>query len=497
MRKMLFLYAALFASFVFYGCNKEQSEHEHEEEHEHEALSYTLYSEHTELFVEFPSLVVGEVASFAAHITVLGEVFKPLESGKVKVTLENNGSASVDAPDPPGIFRPVLKPIKTGENLKLIFEITTNDFIDTIVIKDISVYTDHETADKNHKHEEEGNEITYLKEQAWKVEFANQEVTEQTFFYTIRTTGQLITPPGEEANISAGSSGIVNYNGNYINGMKVFKGENLFNVSGTNINGENINTRVFEAKANYERAKADYERASLLIKDKIISEKEFLAIQNTYEIAEEIYNSLSKNYSSSGVRITTPISGFFKSINVKPGEFVEAGKTLAVVTQNKNLILKADLSQKYFNVINEIRSANFKTPDGVIYNTENLNGRAITPGISTGIDNLLLPINFQFDYRNDLIPGTFVEVFLKTSRIPNALVIPISALIEEQGVFYVYIQTGGESFEKREVTLAGSDGYSMQVLKGIEPGERVVTKGAYQIKLASASGVIPAHGHEH
>ena len=76
-----------------------------------------------------------------------------------------------------------------------------------------------------------------------------------------------------------------------------------------------------------------------MIKDKIISEKEFLSIQNTYEIAGEIYNSLSKNYTGSGIRITTPISGFFKSINVRQGEFVEAGKTLAVITQNKNLIL--------------------------------------------------------------------------------------------------------------------------------------------------------------
>lgn len=495
MKKMLFLYTALSVFVILCGCGKKEVTEENK--NELEPLAYTLYSEHTELFVEFKPLVVGEVSRFAAHLTILGDLFLPLTEGNVTVNVERNGSASVDAPNPPGIFRPVIKPVTAGDNFKITFLIAAKSFTDTISIDGVKVYPDMETALKDQEPELGGNDISYLKEQAWKVEFANQEVTEQTFFYTIRTTGQLITPPGEEANISASSSGIVNYNGNYINGMKVFKGENLFNVSGGNINGENINTRVFESKANYDRAKADYERASLLIKDKIISEKEFLAIQNTYEIAEEIYNSLSKNYSTSGVRITTPISGFFKSINVRPGEFVEAGKTLAVITQNKNLILKADLSQKYFNVINDIRSANFKTPDGVIYNTENLNGRAITPGISTGIDNLLLPINFQFDYRNDLIPGTFVEVYLKTSRIPNALVIPISALIEEQGVFYVYIQTGGESFEKREVTLAGSDGYSMQVLKGIEPGERVVTKGAYQIKLASSSGVIPAHGHEH
>ena len=89
------------------------------------------------------------------------------------------------------------------------------------------------------------------------------------------------------------------------------------------------------------------------------------------------------------------------------------------------------------------------------------------------------------------------EVFLKSSAIPNALIIPVSALMEEQGNFYVYVQLGGESFQKREIKIGASDGENVQVLSGIEEGERVVTKGAYQIKLSSASGELPAHGHEH
>ena len=37
----------------------------------------------------------------------------------------------------------------------------------------------------------------------------------------------------------------------------------------------------------------------------------------------------------------------------------------------------------------------------------------------------------------------------------------------------------------------------VQVLDGIKAGERVVTKGAYAIRLSSISGAIPAHGHAH
>lgn len=497
MRKLILLYIVISILFISAGCSHDH-DHDHEsEEKELEPVAYTLYAKHSELFVEFKPLVVGETSRFAAHITILGELFTPMTEGRVKVSVTGNGSASVNTPGSPGIFRPEIIPTTAGNNFKITFEIDARDFTDTITIDNVTVYPDLQTALNAQEEEPEENEITYLKEQAWKVEFANEEVKKQTFYYTMKTTGQILTPPSEEAIISATSGGVVNYNGNYISGMNVVKGENLFNVSGGNLNEGSINTKILEAKSNYERAKADYERALELNKDKIISDREFLAIKNTYEIASEVYNSLTYNYSGTGVRVYTPISGYLRTLNVRQGEYVQPGQTLATVTQNLKLILKADLSQEYIDIINEIRSANFKTPDGRTFDTESLNGKTIVYGKNTGQDNLLLPVNFEIDYRADLIPGTFVEVFLKTNRIPDVLVIPVSALIEEQGIYYVFVQTGGESFHKHEVTLGESDGINVQILSGIEEGERVVTKGAYQVKLASLSGSLPEHGHEH
>jgi membrane fusion protein, heavy metal efflux system len=96
-----------------------------------------------------------------------------------------------------------------------------------------------------------------------------------------------------------------------------------------------------------------------------------------------------------------------------------------------------------------------------------------------------------------MIPGSYAEVFLKTTPISGVLVIPISSLVEEQGIFYAYVQTAGESFQKRELKLGANDGQNVQILSGLAEGERVVTKGAYQIKLSQSSGTLPAHGHEH
>ena len=64
------------------------------------------------------------------------------------------------------------------------------------------------------------------------------------------------------------------------------------------------------------------------------------------------------------------------------------------------------------------------------------------------------------------------------------------------GIFYVYVQLDEEGYRKQEVKTGASNGKEMQIISGLQPGDRVVTKGAYQVKMASASGAIP-HGHEH
>ena len=51
--------------------------------------------------------------------------------------------------------------------------------------------------------------------------------------------------------------------------------------------------------------------------------------------------------------------------------------------------------------------------------------------------------------------------------------------------------------EKQWVTLGANNGSEVQILSGLKPGDEVVTRGAYQIKLSSASNAIPAHSHSH
>ena len=482
----------------FTSCNKKE---EAKEGSELEPLAYTLYTENSELFVEFKPLVVGETSKFAAHFTVLGENFKALTDAKITVSLivgDQGIKNAVDAPSSPGIFRLALSPKKAGTGT-LVFDIVTKNFTDKITIENVIVYPDEKTAIAQQPEHAESGDISYLKEQAWKVEFANKAIQRQTFNDVIKTSGQILSAPGDEMIVTAKASGVVVFSGkNTIVGSAVNSGSSLFTISGGDMTESNIDASVKENKANYLKAKADYERSKLLVADKIVSEKDHQQVKLQFENAQTAYTTVSKNYSAKGQNVLSPMSGFVKNVLVTEGQYVPSGTPLATISKNKKLIVQANVSQNYFSRLSSISSANFKTPQSdVVYNTAALNGRIISYGKSASASTPFIPVTFEIDNAGQLVSGSIVEIYLKSSAIADALVVPVSSLVEEQGIFYVYVQTGGESFQKREVKLGASDGLNVQILSGISENERVVTKGGYQIKLSSASGALPAHGHEH
>ena len=484
---------------LFSSCNTQQNEGLEPTE-ELLPLVYTIYTDKTELFVEFPPLISGDTIRFAAHLTELGN-FKPVTEGSLTASLIKDGKGirnTVDGPTSPGIFRPGLNPKEAGV-YRLVFELNSSGLQDRIVINNVIVYPDAATALANQEEELPGDEITYLKEQAWKTDFANMPIIPQPFSNVLKSSGKIMAAQGNETVLSAKTNGIVFFqSNNLLAGKSVNKGETLFSVSGSGLTSGNIEAQFQEARLNFETSKNDFERAQELVQDQIISEREFQERQLRFQQAQTIYNNLRQNYASGGQKVTTPINGFIKNIYVREGQFIEIGQPLAVVSQNQKLTLKAEVSQGNFSALKDISTANFRTAyDNKTYNVDSLNGKLISYGKSAVDNAYFIPVYFEVDNVGALIPNSFVEVFLKTSPIENALVIASSALMEEQGSYYVYVQTGGESFEKREVDLGANDGQRVQLLSGVKEGERVVTKGAYDIRLSSMSGELPAHGHEH
>lgn len=478
------------------GCHTHTHAHD---EPEAESFSFTFWSENIEFFLDFAPLIAGQEGSFAAHFTQMNN-FKPVDFGEASVNLLKNStiisSTKLEKPSSPGLFILNLTPPETG-TFDLRFIISTDTFKDTISINNIPVYSDEERALAARPHQPEGDEITLLKEQAWNIDFEVQKVKPQPIHEVIHTSGEIQPVKGQEKILSAKTSGIVFFKSkNLQEGRNVKLGETLFSVSSKGLIQSNLNEKFKVAKARLDKTKADYERAEKLISQEIIGQKEYEQRKMDFSIAEAEFQTLTNNYNQGGQYLSAPMSGIIKNILVTDGQFVEEGTPLIEITQNRKLLLHADVSQRHLPNLRNIKSANFKTPYQKEFQPiENYNGKLVSYGNIIEENSGFIPILFELDNVGELIPGSFVELFLLANQTESSLVISKSALMEEYGSYYVYVQTGGESFEKKEVKLGINDGMNVQVLSGISEDERIVTKGVYQVKMASMSSAIPTHTH--
>lgn len=122
----------------------------------------------------------------------------------------------------------------------------------------------------------------------------------------------------------------------------------------------------------------------------------------------------------------------------------------------------------------------------------------VSYGKSVDANNPLLPVVFKVNNTIDLLPGSFVEMYIKTRNTQPAITVPSISIVEEMGNYFVYVQLTPEFFEKREVRIGQTDGKRTEIVSGLKEGERVVGKGAILVKLAQASGTLDAHsGHVH
>ncbi len=314
------------------------------------------------------------------------------------------------------------------------------------------------------------------------------------FNEVIHTSGQILSAMGDETTVVAKSSGIISF-GRLAEGSAVGKGSLIATVSSKDIGGGDL---LAKAKAVYETAKKEYERDLQLSKDNIVSESHLDQSRLAFEQAKAEYDALASGSSEDGnVSVTSPLGGFIKKLCVAQGDYVETGVPVAVVSQNRRLRLRADVSEKYYGLLAGIKDANFTTSySDKAYSLKGLNGRLLGYGKASDGD-YYIPVTFEFDNKGDLVAGTYAEVYLKSSASSKAVSVPVGAVVEDQGIHYVFVRHDETGFLKREVTLGQSDGERVLVKSGLGEGEDIVVSGAVQVKLASVTAVPAGHSHSH
>ena len=339
------------------------------------------------------------------------------------------------------------------------------------------------------------DEIHFSKTQAEAVGLTLETVSAGIFRQVIKTSGQILSSQGDETTIASTANGVVSFaNGSIAPGAMVRAGEKVITVSVQKLpEGD----PVAKAKIAYETAQKAFQRAQNLVKEQIISEKDFEEARLRYEIAKTTYESQATSYSAGSVSVTSPMGGFVKNLFVSQGDYVSVGQPIATVSQNRRLQLRAEVPETRYKTIPAIRSANFKMAyDDRLYELSSLNGRLLSFGKALDENSFFIPVTFEFDNTDGIIPGSYIEVFLLSSLLENVISVPLSAITEEQGLYYVYVQLDEEGYKKQEITFGESDGARVQVLTGLRQGDKVVTHGVYQVKLAATSSVIP-EGHVH
>lgn len=357
----------------------------------------------------------------------------------------------------------------------------------------------HSAEAEEHDHEQEdghahANEIVFTNEQAEAAGLKIEVVKTSTFQSVIKTSGEIQSLHGDEHTVVATSSGIVKYvNPSITEGSPVGAGSAIVSISAEKIKDGDP---AVKARLAFETAEKEYKRAERLVADNIISQKEFEQIKMNYETARASYIGQSADMTSRGVMVKSPISGYIKNRIVKNGEYVNAGQPIAVVVSNRRLQLRADVAENYFAQLRNISGANFKTTyDNAVYKLKDLNGRLLSYGKTSSEGASYIPVTFEFDNIGDIVPGSFAEVYLLSGVRDNVISLPLSAITEEQGLYFVYIQEHDEAYVKTEVELGQDDGTRVEIKKGLNINDKVVVRGAYQVKMASAKAEIPGHTH--
>ena len=367
---------------------------------------------------------------------------------------------------------------------------------------------DHTEATEHNKHEHQHSETAEMHQHnhsaAGDIILAPEKahaagvaeiITPKDFRQVIPVSGKIESSQNAEKSIVANVAGVVSFNRPLVSGTQVTQGNTLLSISSHNLQDGDP---VERAKIAYQAAEEEYNRAKRLIDDRIISEKDFNTIRERYENARLTYQAVAKDNSNKGATVTAPTSGYIKEIFVKEGDYVTVGQTLATVAQDNILYLYADIPERYYGYMNNITSANFSTVySNQVYELDSMNGEKVSYSRALASGSGYATMTFSFQNNGTLVPGSFANIYLLAEKRPNTIAVPNEALVEEQGLYFVFIKMCEESYSKRQVKIGASNGKEVEITDGIHSGENVVVKGAYHVKLASTSASLPAHSHSH
>jgi RND family efflux transporter MFP subunit len=473
--------------------------------------SVTRWTDSTELFAEYAPLVARETSRFGIHLTDLGS-FKPVPNGEVVIELRSDTDASeafrIDGPSQPGIFGIDVTPSSAGTR-DVIVRVRAHGLEDEHHLGTVEVHASAEARPAAAAETEAG--ISFLKEQQWNLDFGTAVVRQQSLRESIRVPARVQARPGGAADVIAPIDGRLTQVLDVALGANVSRGQELTRLlPPPSLPGDLPQLQRARADAHTALALATHDRgrAERLVNAGAAPQKRLEEAQATEDQAKARLSAAEATLAqyhatraggaidSEGLFIVrAPISGVIALRDATTGGNVTAGALLFRVVDASNVHIGGEVPEVDTARVRLVAGADIelvgderRVPAGRVVSV----GKVLDPQTRT------LPMTFAFDNRAFGLPiGQAVFLHLLMDNAALRPVVPAAAVVDDAGRPIVFVQRAGETFERRPVRLGARDGDLVQITDGVSPGERVVTRGAYLVRLASLSTSVPAEGHVH
>ncbi len=480
------------------------------------SLNVTHWTDRTELYMEHPPLVAGQTARFAVHLTRL-EDFTPLTSGRptLELVASTGTRTTIQGSEAlrPGAFRIEATMPPAGEYTWALV-VAGPGVSDRHELGAVTVYADTTAAAAVAPGGEgDAAAIVYLKEQQWTTPFATEPAREMEMPRTIRAPATVTAVSGGDVAIAAPMSGRLTADALLPIGASVRAGQVLARFEPRLTAFEDRATlvaQVAHARAAVDAAQAELSRAERLLADLAVPARRVEDARRSFAVAEaeraaadarleQRDQTLSAGGGAAGGNVfllRAPISGQLAAVTATPAAAYEDGAPLFRIVRTDRVMLDVQVPAPDALVARTFERVAFEVP-GRAEPWRLSPTRIHTSGVLDS-ETGALPVHVEVaNPGGELLVGQMGTASLFLRDRVQALTIPASAVLTEAGRPFVFVQIGGERFSRRPVEIAVRDGDRVGVRGGIAPGDRVVTRGAYDVHLASAAKGLPAEGHVH
>jgi cobalt-zinc-cadmium efflux system membrane fusion protein len=188
--------------------------------------------------------------------------------------------------------------------------------------------------------------------------------------------------------------------------------------------------------------------------------------------------------------VRSPISGRITARNAAPGLFVQPGNPPAPysVADISRVWMNASVTESDMPLVRKgqkIQVAILAFPNRVFRGEISTVGASVDPQLHRGMVRAEID-----DPKHELLPGMFASFIIATGDPVSTAAVPLDGVIREgDGSMTVWVTTDRRHFTRRPVKIGlQHEGYD-QILEGVRPGEKVVTKGAIFLDNLASGGL--------